>query len=83
MATNRNDWQASDLWEWTSSQFLPFEGFTPDPYLDYSQPWFDGTYQVLKGWSPFTVERMRRLGFRNFYQTKRNDIFSGFRVCRL
>jgi len=83
IATNPNDWQPSDLWEWTSSQFLPFEGFTPDPYLDYSQPWFDGTYQVLKGWSPFTVERMRRIGFRNFYQTKRNDIFSGFRVCRL
>ena len=81
MATNPNDWQASDLWEWTSSPFLPFEGFTPDPYVDYSQPWFDGTYQVLKGWSPFTVERMRRIGFRNFYQTKRNDIFSGFRVC--
>jgi len=83
IVTNPNDWQPSDLWEWTSSQFLPFEGFTPDPYLDYSQPWFDGTYQVLKGWSPFTVERMRRIGFRNFYQTKRNDIFSGFRVCRL
>ena len=83
MATNPNDWQASDLWEWTSSPFLPFEGFTPDPYVDYSQPWFDGNYQVLKGWSPFTVERMRRIGFRNFYQIKRNDIFSGFRVCRL
>lgn len=83
MGTNREEWEPSDLWEWTSSHFLPFNGFVPDPYDDYSKPWFDCQHKVLKGWGPFTAERMRRLEFRNFYQTERSDIFCGFRVCRL
>jgi ergothioneine biosynthesis protein EgtB len=83
MSHPQDQWQASQLWEWTSSPFLPFPGFSPDPYLDYSKPWFDGNYQVLKGWSVFTPERMRRLAFRNFYAPQRNDHFCGFRTCLL
>ena len=37
-----------NVWEWTASDFLPFEGFEADPYKDYSQPWF-GTRKVLRG----------------------------------
>ncbi len=74
-------WQPSNLWEWTSSTFVPFPGFTADPYSDYSEPWFDGNYQVLKGWSMFTPERLRRSAFRNFYQRNRSDHFCGFRTC--
>lgn len=74
-------WQPSNLWEWTSSTFAPFPGFTTDPYSDYSKPWFDGNYQVLKGWSMFTPERLRRSAFRNFYQRNRSDHFCGFRTC--
>jgi iron(II)-dependent oxidoreductase len=74
-------WKPSDLWEWTSSTFAPFPGFTADPYSDYSKPWFDGNYQVLKGWSIFTPERLRRSAFRNFYQGDRSDHFCGFRTC--
>lgn len=76
-------WQPSHLWEWTSSPFAPFPGFTPDPYTDYSQPWFDGSYQVLKGGGPFTPERLKRTAFRNFYQRNRGDLFCGFRTCSL
>lgn len=76
-------WHASNLWEWTSSTFAPFPGFSTDPYVDYSQPWFDGTYQVLKGGSPFTPDRLKRIGFRNFYQGHRSDHFCGFRTCLL
>ncbi len=76
-------WQPSELWEWTSSTFAPFPGFTADPYSDYSKPWFDGNYQVLKGWSRFTPERLRRSAFRNFYQRNRSDHFCGFRTCLL
>jgi ergothioneine biosynthesis protein EgtB len=79
----QDQWQASDLWEWTSSPFMPFPGFSQDPYLDYSKPWFDGGYQVLKGWSLYTPERMRRTAFRNFYAPNRNDHFCGFRTCLL
>ena len=69
------------VWEWTASVFGPFPGFTPDPYEDYSRPWFDGSYRVLKGGSVFTPTRMRRAGFRNFYRPDRGDVFCGFRTC--
>jgi len=83
MSQEQNDWQSSRLWEWTSSPFAPFPGFSSDPYTDYSQPWFDGTYQVLKGGSPFTPDRLKRVAFRNFYQRNRSDHFCGFRTCLL
>ncbi len=76
-------WKQSNLWEWTSSPFMPFPGFSADPYVDYSQPWFDGNYQVLKGWSSYTPERLRSVSFRNFYAPKRFDHFCGFRTCLL
>lgn len=83
MSQEEKAWQTSNLWEWTSSTFTPFPGFTTDPYSDYSKPWFDGNYQVLKGWSTFTPERLRRSAFRNFYQHNRSDHFCGFRTCLL
>lgn len=83
MSQKEMAWQPSSLWEWTSSVFAPFHGFTTDPYSDYSKPWFDGNYQVLKGWSTFTPERFRRSAFRNFYQRNRSDHFCGFRTCLL
>jgi gamma-glutamyl hercynylcysteine S-oxide synthase len=78
-----NTYQSSGLWEWSSSAFQPFPGFTEDPYRDYSKPWFDGRHQVLKGWSAYTPERLRRRAFRNFYETQRADIFCGFRTCSI
>ena len=83
MAQKQDDWQPSHLWEWTSSPFAPFPGFSSDPYADYSQPWFDDNYQVLKGWSMYTPERLRRSTFRNFYAPHRKDHFCGFRTCLL
>jgi ergothioneine biosynthesis protein EgtB len=83
MRQSPSQWIHSHLWEWTSSPFLPFPGFTPDPYQDYSQPSFDGGYQVLKGWSMFTPDRLRRPAFRNFYTPGRSDHFCGFRTCLL
>ena len=78
-----NAYQSSGLWEWSSSVFEPFPGFSEDPYRDYSKPWFDGRHQVLKGWSGYTPERLRRTAFRNFYQPQRADIFCGFRTCSI
>jgi len=68
------------VWEWTQSDFLPFNGFVAHPYVDYSQPWFTG-YRVLKGASFATHHRMRNPIYRNFYVASRNDIYSGFRTC--
>ena len=69
-----------DVWEWTASTFRPYPGFSPDPYLDYSQPWF-GNHKVLRGASFATRERMRHPKYRNFYLPWRDDVFSGFRSC--
>jgi len=68
------------VWEWTQSDFVPFEGFRAHPYRDYSQPWFKG-HRVLKGASFVTQERMRHWVYRNFYVPSRNDIYAGFRTC--
>jgi formylglycine-generating enzyme required for sulfatase activity len=37
-----------NVWEWTASTFEPYPGFTPDPYREYSEPWF-GSHRVLRG----------------------------------
>mgnify|MGYP006188903463 FL=1 len=69
------------VWEWTASAFEPFPGFKPHPYLDYSQPWFDGR-PVLKGASSATHPRMRHPTYRNYFPAARTDIFAGFRSVR-
>jgi ergothioneine biosynthesis protein EgtB len=68
------------LWEWTATPFLPYAGFAPDRYLEYSAPWF-GSRQVLRGASFATPARFRSPVFRNFFTPERDDIFVGFRSC--
>ncbi len=68
------------LWEWTGTPFAPLPGFSPDPYEDYSQPWF-GDHWVVKGGSWATHSSLCDTVFRNFYQAQRADPFIGFRVC--
>ncbi len=69
-----------NVWEWTATPFEPYPGFTPDPYTDYSQPWF-GTHRVLRGGSFATQPRLARNAYRNFYTPDRADVFAGFRTC--
>lgn len=71
-----------DLWEWTDSVFLPYEGFEADAYREYSAPWFS-THQVVRGASFATPKPLCSLKFRNFYLPERGDIFAGFRTCAL
>ena len=66
-------------WEWTQSEFQPYEGFRPGTYQDYSAPWF-GTRKVLKGSSWLTPRRMWWPSFRNFYEPFRRDVWCGFRT---
>jgi iron(II)-dependent oxidoreductase len=79
-AADEMQWGA--VWEWTSSTFSPFPGFSADPYADYSQPWF-GTHKVLKGASFATPRRLVHPAFRNFFMAERGDVFAGFRTCRM
>lgn len=76
------DFRWGDLWEWTSSPFQPYPGFTADRYLEYSAPWF-GTHQVLRGASFVTRPRIRSAHYRNFFMPERDDIFAGFRTCAI
>jgi gamma-glutamyl hercynylcysteine S-oxide synthase len=70
------------VWEWTSTAFAPYPGFEPDPYREYSQPWFHSHY-VLRGGSFATVPRLAYARYRNFYLPGRGDMFAGFRTCAL
>ena len=69
-----------NVWEWTDSDFVPFEGLEADPYKDYSQPWF-GTRKVLRGGCWATSARIARPAYRNFFTPDRNDVIAGFRPC--
>jgi iron(II)-dependent oxidoreductase len=71
-----------NVWEWTASDFLPFGGFSADPYKDYSQPWFR-TRKVLRGGCWATSARIARPAYRNFFTPDRSDVFAGFRTCAL
>lgn len=69
-----------NVWEWTASPFVPYPGFAPDLYAEYSQPWF-GTRRVLRGGCWATRGRMLTVAYRNFFTPDRRDIFAGFRTC--
>lgn len=70
-------------WEWTADAFAPYAGFSPDPYADYSAPWFDGAFAEVRGAGSWvTSESLARPGFRNFYAPERRDPFIGFRTAR-
>jgi gamma-glutamyl hercynylcysteine S-oxide synthase len=71
-----------NVWEWTADPFQPYPGFVPDPYKEYSAPWF-GDHRVLRGGCWATRGRLLRNTWRNFYRPERRDVFAGFRTCAL
>jgi EgtB-related family protein len=79
-AVSQPDFHWGAVWEWTASRFLPYPGFVPHPYRDYSAPWFGDRY-VLRGASQATAPRMAYPRYRNYFPPERNDIFNGFRSC--
>lgn len=71
-----------DVWEWTSSDLLPYPGFAAFPYKEYSEVFFGPEYKVLRGGS-FAVDSVACRGtFRNWDYPIRRQIFSGFRTAR-
>lgn len=71
-----------DVWEWTSSGFEAYPGFTPFPYPEYSQVFFGGDYRVLRGGSWATDRHVARVSFRNWDHPQRRQIFSGIRLAQ-
>jgi gamma-glutamyl hercynylcysteine S-oxide synthase len=70
-----------DVWEWTSSDFAPWPGFTPMIYRDYSLPFFGGDYKVLRGGSWAVAPSTIRPSFRNWDYPIRRQIFTGVRLA--
>ncbi|HTU03910.1 MAG TPA: ergothioneine biosynthesis protein EgtB [Trebonia sp.] len=71
-----------DVWEWTSSDFLPYPGFVAWPYKEYSEVFFGPEYKVLRG-GAFGVSPVACRGtFRNWDYPVRRQIFAGFRTAR-
>jgi gamma-glutamyl hercynylcysteine S-oxide synthase len=70
-----------DVWEWTSSDFAPWPGFTPMIYRNYSEPFFGGDYKVLRGGSWAVAPSTIRPSFRNWDHPIRRQIFTGVRLA--
>ncbi|WP_239985543.1 selenoneine synthase SenA [Marinobacter salexigens] len=68
------------VWEWTSSQFLPYDGFRTDMYPFMSTLQF-GDHKVSRGGSCATSSSLIRGTYRQAYLPQRNDVFTGFRTC--
>jgi gamma-glutamyl hercynylcysteine S-oxide synthase len=81
LAGHKADMCWGKVWEWTADPFAAFEGFTPHPYREYSEPWFM-THQLVKGASLMTPLPLRDARYRNFYCAHRNDVALGFRTVR-
>jgi iron(II)-dependent oxidoreductase len=71
-----------DVWEWTSSEFLPYPGFAAFPYPEYSEVHFGKGYRVLRGGSWATAPIVARNSFRNWDLPERRQIFAGLRCAR-
>jgi len=70
------------VWEWTSDQFLPYDGFKVDMYPFMSTLQF-GDHKVTRGGSCATTSSLIRGTYRQAYLPQRNDVFTGFRTCAL
>jgi len=83
----RSAWGFDDLmgngWEWTSTPFAPFPGFTPmATYPQYSADFFDGSHFVMKGASPVTAKAFLRRSFRNWFRPRYPYVYATFRCVR-
>lgn len=70
------------VWQWTSSFFDGYPGFSAFPYAEYSEAFFGDDYRVLRGGSWVTDPLVARSTFRNWDLPQRRQIFSGLRCAR-
>ena len=71
-----------NVWEWTSSWFDGYPGFSYYPYSGYSKVYFDRQHRVLRGGSWATSKFALRTSFRNWYSPEVRQIFAGFRCAK-
>jgi ergothioneine biosynthesis protein EgtB len=70
----------SDVWEWTSSEFMPYPGFKSG-FAEYNDKWF-GNQKVLRGGSFATSREQTRNTYRNFFRCPERWMFAGFRCVK-
>ena len=80
-ATNGLHDLAGNVWEWTSSAFLPYEGFEAYPYDGYSKDHMAGKHRVCRGGSWATSPSILRRTFRNWYVPTYRQGFLGLRLA--
>jgi ergothioneine biosynthesis protein EgtB len=74
--------ETGNVWEWTSTWFAPYPGFSAHPYEGYSTPYFDDQHRVLRGGSWATRPHVQRITFRNWYHPWVREIFAGVRCAQ-
>lgn len=71
-----------DCWYWTSSRFVPFDGFTIDPIYDtFSYPFFYDRF-IVKGSSWCTGKVLVYSKYRNSQEPDKCFHFTGIRLCK-
>jgi iron(II)-dependent oxidoreductase len=68
------------VWEWTSNQYLPYDGFKVDMYPFMSTLQF-GDHKTTRGGSCATSSCLIRGTYRQAYLPERTDVYTGFRTC--
>jgi len=69
-----------DVWEWTSSDYVPYPGFKSE-FDEYNDKWFVNQ-KVLRGGSFATPQLHIRSTYRNFFHAHERWMISGFRCAK-
>jgi ergothioneine biosynthesis protein EgtB len=69
-----------DVWEWTTSDYVPYPGFKTE-FNEYNDKWFVNQ-KVLRGGSFATPQSHIRSTYRNFFHAHERWMISGFRCAR-
>ena len=72
---------AGNVWEHTSSKFLPYPGYVAFPYDGYSKDHMKGEHFVCRGGSWATAAPILRRTFRNWYVPDYRAGFLGLRLA--